>query len=327
MHWSSSARPRDPASVTHGSLTTAALAALGAPRLWAIGLAGFLARGGIVLFALPIVVLPSVVGVTTFIGPSSVTAAGLAPRFVILIVLTVLALAAAVLFGTFVGAVTERFLVRAIVEGRMEQPARYGRAPVSPALAALVVIRLVALVPLGLAVAVGGARLGHVGYQELILPSDSSAPFVIRVLLAAPEVVAALIVAWLISELIAAVAVRLAVRDGRGPTRAIGGALVWIVRRPVRSLVVVIATTMGSLVVVGPGLVAGTVAWSGIRTVLLGSSDPTAALGPVALFVASWMGGLVLAALAATWRSAAWSLVVMGDHRGGGPPAVGGGTL
>ena len=62
--------------MTGGLLGAAALIALARPRLWGLGLAGFLARGGIVLFVLPILTLPSVVGVTTFVGPTAITAAG-----------------------------------------------------------------------------------------------------------------------------------------------------------------------------------------------------------------------------------------------------------
>jgi hypothetical protein len=147
------------------------------------------------------------------------------------------------------------------------------------------------------------------------------------VLLAAPEAVAVLIVGWLASELLAAVAVRLALDDRRSIAGAFGGALVWIVRRPVRSLAVLIGTTIGSLVVVGPALIVSTMAWSGVRTALLGPTEPTVALAWVVLFVAAWIGGLVVAGVVATWRSVAWSLVVMGDHRVGGPPAIEGGTL
>ncbi|MEO8229130.1 MAG: hypothetical protein ABI628_05130 [Chloroflexota bacterium] len=313
--------------MSHGLLTTAALDAAGAPRLWMVGLAGFLARGGIVLFAMPVIVLPSVVGLTTFVGPNSVTAAGLAPRLVVLIALTAGSIAAAVLLGTLVGAATERALVQAMVGGRSVDATQGGAAGCPPALAALVAIRLLALVPLGLAASVGGARLGQVGYHELTLPSDSAAPFVVRVLLAAPEVVAALSVAWLLSELIGAVAVRLALVDRRGIPGALGGALVWIVRRPLRSAAIIVGTTLGSVVLVGPALVASTIAWSGARRALLGGDDPTAALGSVGLFVAAWIGGLVLAGLAGTWRSAAWSLALVEDHRVGGPPTVDGGTL
>ncbi|MDP9483130.1 MAG: hypothetical protein M3P84_07915 [Chloroflexota bacterium] len=313
--------------MAHGLLTTAALDTLRAPRLWTIGLAGFLARGGIVPFALPVIVLPSVVGLTTFIGPNSVTAAGLAPRLVVLLALTAVTLAATLLLGTLVGVATERALIGAIVTGHVGEAGRGSLAAGSPALAALVAIRLVALVPVGVAVALGGAHLGQVAYQELILPSDSSAPFVVRVLLAAPEVVVALVAAWLVSELVGAVAVRLALLDRRSIAGALGGALVWIARRPVRSLAVLVATTLGSVVLIGPALVGCAVAWSVVRTVLLGGSDPTQALGLVGLFVSCWIGGLVLAGFAATWRSAAWSLAVVEDHRVGGPSSVVGGNL
>ena len=313
--------------MSRGLLTTAALDALGSPRLWAIGLAGFLARGGILLFALPVMVLPSIVGLTTFVGPNSVTAAGLAPGFVVLIALTTFTIAAVVILGTLVGTVTERALVDAIVVGDEGDAGRRGLVADTPGLASLVAIRLLALVPVGLIVAVGGVRLGQVGYQELVLPSDSTAPFVIRVLLGAPEVTVALVLAWLLTELMAAVAVRLALIDRRSIPGAVGGALVWIARRPLRSLAVLTATTVGSVVVVGPALVTGTIAWLGVRTVLLGASEPGVALGYVVLFVASWLGALVLAGVAAAWRSAALSLVVMEDLRVGGPPAFGGGTL
>ena len=68
-------------------------------------------------------------------------------------------------------------------------------------------------------------------------------------------------------------------------------------------------------------------AWSADRQELLGRPILGSALGTVAVFVAAWLGALVLAGLAATWRSAAWSLVVLEDHRGGGPPAGESGTL
>jgi hypothetical protein len=86
-------------------------------------------------------------------------------------------------------------------------------------------------------------------------------------------------------------------------------------------------TTIGSVAMVSLGLVACSLSWSGVRLALLRTSDPTAALGSVLLFVVAWIGALALAGLAATWRSAAWSLVVMGDHRVGGPATIESGTL
>ena len=49
------------------------------PGLWPVALAGFLARGGIVLFVAPVVVAPSLVALATFIGPASITPTGRRP--------------------------------------------------------------------------------------------------------------------------------------------------------------------------------------------------------------------------------------------------------
>lgn len=311
--------------MTGGPLGTGARAALEAPRLWPVALAGFLARGGIVLFALPIVALPSVVGLTTFIGPNSITAAGLAPRLVAMIGLTTAVLMIWITLATLVGAATDRLLIRAIVAARpaSERPLR---AP-DRDLATLFVIRLVSLVPFALGVAIGGARLGQVAYQELVLPTDSSAPLVTRILAGAPEVVALLAATWLASELIGAVGVRLAMRDDRSALRSLAGALGWTVRHPVRSFGTLLATVLVSVVLIGPMIAVSIAAWASVRDLLLSDVRPSIGFLAVVLFVVSWLVGLLVAAVVATWRSAAWSLAVVEDHRGGGPVPPDGGTL
>ncbi len=320
MLWSRSARHREPERVTGGLLGRAGSVVIGAPRLWAIGLAGFLTSGGIVLFALPIIVLPSVVGMSTFIGPNAVTAAGPSGRFVGLVVTAAVSLGAWILLGTLLTVAAERALVCAVVEPRSARGKRAG-------LARLVAIRLVSLVPFGLAVAVGGARLGQVGYQELILPSDSGAPFVVRVLLATPEVVALVILGWLTSELLGAVSLRLAVADDRGTGGSIAGAVGWIARHPLGALELLVATVLAGVLLIAPALVVALAAWSAARTALLGGAAPGVTAFAVVLFVAVWGNALALAGLVAAWRSAAWSLAVVEDHRGGGPTPRSGGTL
>ena len=306
--------------MTGGLLGRAGRRVIGDPRLWTIALAGFLAGGGIVILALPIVVLPSVVGVSTFIGPNAVTAAGPSPRFVGLVGATVTIVGAWILVGTVISVAAERALVRAVVprphDGRRD-----------PGLAALSAIRLISLVPFGLAVALGATRLGQVGYEELILPSDSNAPFVIRVLLSAPEVVALLVIGWLISELLGSVSIRRALADDRGTIGSVTGALGWTARHPVRALEVLGATVLAGALLIAPASVAAVVAWSAARSALLGDASPPVTALAVALFVAVWGGALALAGLVAAWRSAAWSLAVMGDHRVGGLVPGSGGTL
>ena len=306
--------------MTGGLLGRAAADVGSAPRLWAIGLAGFLASGGILLIAVPIVVLPSVVGVSTFVGPNAITAAGPSPRFVELVAAGALAVGAWIVFGTLVSVAAERALVLAVVGPRM--------TVVDPAgLVRLFTIRLVSLAPFGLAVALGGARLGQVGYQELIRPSDSTAPFVLRVLFAAPEVVALLAVGWLISELVGAVGIRLALIEGPGTFGSIGGALRWIVGHPLRCGGLIGATVLVGGALIGVALGASMVAWSTARDALLGGAAPGLTGLTVVLFVGVWACGLTLAGVVAAWRSAAWSLAVVGDHRVGGPIPGSGGTL
>jgi hypothetical protein len=306
--------------VTGGLLGRAGREIIGAPRLWAIALAGFLGSGGIVLFALPIVVLPSVVGMSTFIGPNAVTAAGPSTHFVQLVTTSLAVLSVWILLGTLVSVAAERALVRAVV---VPSIVRSG----GPELLRLLAIRLVGLVPFGLALALGGARLGQVGYQELILPSESTAPFVVRVLLATPEVIAILVLGWLISELIATVGVRLAILEGRGTLGSVAGSVGWIVRRPGRALGLLGATALAGILVVAPALALSVAAWSSARTALLGSAAPVASALAVVVFVAVWGGALMLAGVVAAWRSAAWSLAMVGDHRVGGPTPGSSGTL
>ncbi len=306
--------------MTGGLLGRAGRRVIGDPRLWAIALAGFLASGGIVILALPIVVLPSVVGVSRFIGPNAVTAAGPSPRFVGLVVTTIVVVGVWILVGTVISVAAERALVRAVV-------ARPSDGRRDPGLAALSAIRLISLVPFGLAIALGATRLGQVGYEELILPSDSNAPFVIRVLLAAPEVVALLVLGWLISELLGSVSIRRAMAEDRGTIGSVTGALRWTARHPIRALEVLGATGLAGVLVVAPASVAAVVAWSAARSALLGGASPLVTALAVALFVAVWGGALALAGLVAAWRSAAWSLAVMGDHRVGGLVPGSGGTL
>jgi len=322
--------------VTGGLLGTAALIALTRPRLWAFGLAGFLARGGIVLFVLPILTLPSVVGVTTFVGPTAITAAGLSPRFVALAAVAAAILAAWLVAGTLVVAAVDVALVREAL--RPDEAAGWpGADRVGPGdrgdradrglVRRLFVVRLVTLVPLGLALAWGAARLVDIGYRELILPGDLARPFVLRVLASAPEVVLALLVAWLAGELLGTVAVRLAIVECRSAGPALRGALRSIVRRPLGPLGILVATLGGSIVVVAPPLAAATIAWEAVRTSLLGSAELAPTLLAVGVFVAVWLGGLVLAGIAAAWRSIAWSVALVRDHRGAGAGTVNGGTL
>jgi len=82
------------------------------------------------------------------------------------------------------------------------------------------------------------------------------------------------------------------------------------VTRPAATLATVALTACGSAVLVLPGLVVAAFAWQRLGRALAAGSDPAAIALLVALFVAAWLLGLVLAGAAASWRSAAWTFEV-----------------
>ena len=92
-------------------------------------------------------------------------------------------------------------------------------------------IRLISLLPLAIAFAAGVQRLGQITYLELTLPTDLVTPIAIRVAARAPEVVSAILLAWLFGETWGGVATRLAVLRSAGLARALGGGLTLLLRR------------------------------------------------------------------------------------------------
>ena len=55
-----------------GTLITALLVTLARPSTWVLALAAFLVRGGILVLCLPIVILPTPVGIANLVGPTLV---------------------------------------------------------------------------------------------------------------------------------------------------------------------------------------------------------------------------------------------------------------
>ena len=304
------------------SAWTAAGRALAAPGLWPVALAGFLARGGIVLFVLPVIIPPSLVGLATFIGPASITPDGPTPGLLLRIALGVGLFGAAVLAGTAVGAAAEIALIGS-GGGRSDRPA-------ARLLRRVVAIRLISLLPLAIAFGIGVQRLGQIAYLELTLPTDLVTPIAIRVAARAPEVVIAILLAWLFGETWGGVATRLAVLRSAGLARALGGGLTLLLRRIVVVVPALVVSVVVALLVLS--LAIGLVAWSWafVRDVLLagtGIGDVLTMAGSTLLFLTCWTAGLTSAGVLATWRGLTWTLVVGEDHRGSGGTGPERGTL
>jgi hypothetical protein len=314
------------------SAWTAAGNALTRPQLWPIALAGFLARGGVVLFVVPIIVPPSLVGLATFIGPASITPTGPTAGLIVRITAGVVVVGAALLAGTIAGAAAEIALIRTgrSHDGQDDGFPRLADRRVSGLLRRVVLIRLICLLPVAIVFGIGVQRLGQIAYLELTLPTDLVTPIAIRVALRVPEVVAAIVLVWLFGETWGGIATRLAVLQAAGLAVALGGGLARLPRRIVAVVPLALVTTLVAVVVLG--LAVGLIGWSWslVRDALLGGTGIGGVLamaGSTLLFVGCWVVGLAAAAVLATWRAVAWTLAMGEDHRGSGRTAPERGTL
>lgn len=282
------------------------------PATWVVALAGFLAGGGIVVLAWPITVLPTPSGLQNMLGAPISTLAFGDPSPELVQAAATLAVVAAVLFaaGMLTGAWAERrgiplVLDAAADEGYTQRVAPPGHAP-GPGRVALV--RCLSLVPPAVVLALSWPTLYNATYQELILPEDLATPLPVRVIAKVPLVLAALLVAWLLADAAAGVAVRRLVLERRGVAAA--WALGWadVARRPHRILPVALLGDLVLALTTGPALAAAALAWVRVREVLeLGGGSPIGIVA-VGAWVAIWLGAVALAGVGAAVRSALLTL-------------------
>lgn len=302
-----------PIRLRWGTVATGAFAvALLRPASWAMGLLGFLAGGGILLVAWPILVLPTPTGVQNLLaGPVSSLVFGTpSPTLVLLVAGGLAGSVAVVIAGTLVGGWAERegiaiTLEAAADDGLRPHPGSLVGAPGSGQVAA---VRLLALVPVGLAALLASGPVYDAMYRELVLPGELVTPLPIRVLAHVPWQVLAVAATWVAADAAAAIGVRHLVLERRSVPRA--WLLGWrdLARRPHR----VLATAMlGSGVLfafLAPSMAAAAIGWGRVRDVLEAGRDPVTIVGATLVWVAIWLGCLVLAGVGASVRVAAWTL-------------------
>lgn len=308
-------------------LTGAFVVTLLRPVSWALGLAGFLAGGGIALVAVPILVLPTPTGLQNSLGgPVSTLVFGTpSPEVIALIVGAIAGGVALVIAGTIAGAWAERQGIAVVLDAAADD----GLAlPVidlagAPGTGRVAVIRLLSLVPVAIAGALAWRPLYDATYHELIMPGDLVTPLPVRVLGEVPWIVLGLAAVWLLADAAAAVGVRRLVLERR-PV-AVAWLLGWadLVRRPHRIIPTALVGTAVLALLVGPAMGAAAIGWGRVRDILTGDREPGIVLGALAIWVAIWLGGLVLAGVGAAVRGATWTLEMpMGAPRGiaqGGP--------
>ncbi|MFH0750982.1 MAG: hypothetical protein V2B17_04030 [Chloroflexota bacterium] len=299
----------------HGFVAAAALT-VRRPRLWVFALVAFLARGGLAALALPIVVLPTFVGLANFVGPASVSAEGPGPRLMALVALGVATGLALAVAGAVVGAAAEVALHRATVATAKAAEAPFvarlgdaaaaaGPAEVGAGRAAIRVaaLRLLLLVPVAAVATVAVPAWVAAAYRELTLPSDVATPLVARVLAGAPVASAAVLGTWLAAEVVGGFAARRAALLGASIPGALAGGLLDPLRVPLGTALTVAAALATSILILAPGWWAVGAAWDVARHALAGGTDPLAALGAALLLAATWLAVLALAAIAAAGRA------------------------
>lgn len=294
-----------------GSGLVAALSVtIARPSTWPLALGAFLLRGGSVLVMLPIVVLPTPVGIGNLLAPAvmSISLGSLPAGLVITSVGLGVGFAIWVVAGGWLAAALEAEGIRLVAD------AQGGRTVVSPrprVAARILAARLACLLPLAMVLAVGTVRIVFVTYAELVLPSDTTSPIAIRVLRDAPDVPLVVALAWMAGEIVAAVAARRIVLAGEGVRAALRTGVARSVRHPMPAL----ARFWLPLVALVAWLIAAgfvvTTAWRAVGDRLAAAQDPIGlfvAMLLVAILVGSWLVGLLLIGVVTAWRAAVWTV-------------------
>jgi hypothetical protein len=280
------------------------LLTLGHPDWWAMSLAAFLVRGGILVVALPVLALPSLAGLSAVVAPlltGIVLGDSSIPPIVLLAGAATLVSVALFVTG-LVGAWLDVALF-AEASAALGGIAPTGRASLRDALNARLTPHAITILALGFSL----FRIVTAGYEELTSPTTSGAPLAIRILIRTPEAVAALVLAWIVAEAIGGLALRQYVLAGR--PRGVGSAVVGGIRGLVRpsGLATFVVT---NLVVLGIGLalwLATSATWIRLADRLADGAAATD-LGPALLaFIVAWLAGLLLLGVALAWRATAWT--------------------
>jgi hypothetical protein len=282
------------------------------PATWVVALAGLLAGGGLVVVAAPILVLPTPTGLQNALGApvSTLVFGDPSSEFIALVVGTVVAGVLMLGGGLLAGSWAERRSLDLVLAAAADE----GFLPASPDLAAapgtlaVAAVRLLSLVPPLIAAALAWPTLYAVTYDELILPGDLATPLPVRVIARIAPLLAGVVATWLVADAAAAVGVRRLVLERRGVVAA--WALGWtgLLRRPHRVLGTAVIGVLITAIAAGPALTAAVLGWGQVREVLAIGRDPLGMVAAVAIWVAIWLGALVLAGVGAAFRTAAWTL-------------------
>lgn len=299
-----------PSTLTTRGVTIAALPiVLGQPAWWLLALSGFFARGGIVVFALAIVSVPSPLVLSNILAPivTPLVFGTLLPQTAVLIAVGIGIGLFWLIAGGWFAAATEIALIReARATADDEGLPAPDDVPAGRQLAVrAAVAHLLAHAPTALVLGAGSVAIVRVIYAELVNPSDSG-PIALRVVGEAALPLAAIVAAWAFGELVGGLAVRRIALGGASILGGVAGGIGDLVRRPIGSLVMPLLTMLVLAVELAAVLATVAIVLSQVRDRIPASIDDPVATGlTLATLGAAWSLALVVTGLIAAWRSAA----------------------
>jgi hypothetical protein len=285
-------------------MQAAFVATLSRPDWWAMALAAFLVRGGVIVILLPIVNLPTTAALMTALAPTveRVVLGRATLEGALVGALVVAALAAGLAIAGAVGSWLDLALVRDAAESDdLDVGAESPHGSAWQALA----IRLAAHIPTLLALGYGIVRVAAVGYQEFTAPGDpGGVPIVVRVLGRVPEVVGLVVVAWLVGETVGSLAARRAATGTAATLALLASARQLVAPRGIATFGLTSGVLLGLLIAF---VLAAGRTWEHLRAYLLDGADVIPLGAALVLFVATWALGLAIVGAGLAWRATAWA--------------------
>ena len=297
--------------MTTRSVTLAALlAVLDRPAWWLLALAGFLARGGILLFLIAVVTLPSPLALSDVFEPliRQVYFGGATPMVVAMVGLAVGSVVAVILAGALIGASTEVVLIGDARSAAAEEglPTRMDRPPARWVIVRVAAARLVAHVPFAIVFALGSVQIVDVIYAELVTPTDVLTPLPIRVVRSTIGPLLVMLAALVLGEITGGLAARRIAVGGGSVLGSVSRAYGDLFGRPRSSLLPALLTTLILGLDLAAMLAAVDLAWTAARSQLVQiPTDPLATGLALATFAAAWCLALLVTGLIDAWRSVA----------------------
>lgn len=286
------------------------------PSLWLLGSAGFLVRGGVALLALPILTLPSPVGIATLLGPAVVNSGRLEGPLLAAVVGALAFIGILCVGGLIAGAWIEIALFESFMGDPETAALRADRVASAglPPLAALVGVEVVALLPvLAAAYATVGAIVEAVR-AEILLPGDLAVPLPVRAAAEAAGPLLLLAASLVLAEALNGALSRRVLLGRRVPAFPVRRA-----RSAGRHVLGTVATSVAgwllAIAVLVPTMVLLLITWAGANEALLNAALADLELGAPTvvsiaaslLFVAAWLGAIVLGGILSALRGALWT--------------------